>query len=135
MSLITAAPEKVPGVHYDSKSTSLSWEEPFNNFDPITNYIVTCYTGDGAASCSGCDVNATTRYCVISDFSPTKKYAFHVKAKNSIGIGEPGVYKAGLYICMLFYVWATYGPRMPYCTKSYWKFFLLKLANFSCPII
>ena len=110
MSLITAAPEKVPGVHYDSKSTRLSWEEPFNNFDPITNYIVTCYTGDGAASYSGCDVNGETRYCVISDFSPTKNYTFHVKAKNSIGIGEPGVYhyKAGLYICMLCLVilWA-----------------------------
>ena len=125
MSSIIGAPEKVPGVHYDSKSVRLSWEEPFNNFDPITNYIVTCYTGDGAASCSGCDVNATTRYCVISDFSPTKKYAFHVKAKNSIGIGEPGVYhyKAGL---VYLYVMCTYSMgqvAIPYSTKFYWKFF------------
>ena len=104
---ITAAPEKVPGVHYDSKSTRLSWEEPFNNFDPITNYIVTCYTGDGAASCSGCDVNGDTRYCDISDFSLTENYSFYVKAKNYIGIGEPGVYhyKTGLaYVYVIFNV-------------------------------
>ena len=111
MSSITAAPEKVPGVHYDSESARLSWEEPFNNFDPITQYTVTCYTGDGAASCSGCNVNGETRYCDISDFSPTKNYAFYVKAANDIGIGEPGVchYKAGLVyvyvICTVVILW------------------------------
>jgi len=107
VSSITAAPEKVPGVHYDRKSARLSWKQPFNNFDPITNYIVTCYTDDGAASCSGCDVNGNTRYCDISDFSPTENYSFHVNAANDIGIGEPGVYhyKAGLvYVYVRFNV-------------------------------
>jgi len=124
---ITATPKKVPGVYYDSESARLSWEEPFNNFDSITQYNVTCYTGDGAALCSGCDVKGERRYCDISDFLPTKNYAFHVKAKNSIGIGEPGVYhyKAGFA-----YLYVILWPKDTVQYKI-----VLNLANFSCPII
>jgi len=112
------APQKVPDVHInfaDENSANLSWGEPFNNFDPITNYTVTCSTGDGDASCTGCNIAGnTTRYCVIPKLLQTKSYTFHVKARNNIGIGEPGVIRhvagTAVYlntqqqkICMLVY--------------------------------
>ena len=105
---LLGVPDQVTGIKLeyrdDSNCAKLSWEEPFNNFNPTTNYTVTCYTGDGATSCSGCDdFNATMRYCAISDFSPTKNYTFYIRATNYIGIGEPAVIRhdAGVYMYVI----------------------------------
>ena len=52
--IITGVPAMVPGAVIDSNTVNitgkivtlaLSWPEPFNNFDPIVNYTVSC-SGD-----------------------------------------------------------------------------------------
>ena len=88
------APEKVPDINvYKAEHGSLNviWREPFNNFDPITNYSVECQTDDGT-SCGGVNVSGNTiKYCLISDLKVATNYTFSVKAINSIGIGKAGV--------------------------------------------
>ena len=65
----------------------LSWGEPFNNFDPIVNYTVSC-SGDDA-----CPQNVTTAVngVIIINLTPMTNYTFSVVATNSIGSGEAGV--------------------------------------------
>ena len=88
------APEKVPDINvYRAKSGSVNvtWGEPLNNFDPITNYNVECQTDDGT-SCGGVNVSVNaTKYYLFDDLKATINYNFSIKAINSIGIGEAGV--------------------------------------------
>ena len=97
--LYIGVPDVVPNVAIVANSImfngehvtlSLSWEEPFNNRDPIMNYIISC-------SSIRCPSNfpaettdiATTNYA-ITDLSPNTKYTFSVAASNSVGKGKAG---------------------------------------------
>ena len=88
------APEKVPDINVyktEHGSLNVTWREPFNNFDPITNYSVECQTDDGI-SCGRVSVSGNaTKYCLIFHLKVVTNYTFSVKASNNIGIGEAGV--------------------------------------------
>ena len=71
-------------------SISLSWGEPFNNFDPIVNYTVSC---SGGVTCppNFTTTDNTTRSYTITNLATVTNYTFSVVATNSIGSGEAGV--------------------------------------------
>ena len=88
----------VPNVRFDemdditidgrSLNCTLSWDEPFNNLDPIMNYIVSCL-GDAACS-QNSDITDTRRYN-LTNLTTMANYTFSVAAMNSIGSGEAGI--------------------------------------------
>ena len=89
----------VPKIRFDIKSVdakektvtlTLSWEEPFNNLDPIMNYTVSC-SGDNACPPNFTTTDNTTRSYTITNLNPMTNYTFSVVATNSIGSGEAGV--------------------------------------------
>ena len=89
----------VPGVKVDDNTINingnnvtltLSWEEPFNNLDPIVNYTVSC-SGDVTCSPNFTTTDNTTRSYTITNLTPMTNYTFSVVATNSIGSGEAGV--------------------------------------------
>ena len=94
--IFTGVPATVPNVmvdmntiniNGDNVTLTLSWREPFNNFDPIVNYTVSCSSDD---TCPGPFTTSARSYAItnlISDF----QYTFSVVATNSIGSGEAGV--------------------------------------------
>ena len=93
--LDTSVPSKVPNVTYDVSinggrfTLTLSWGEPFNNFNPIVNYTVSC---SGNITCPpNFTTNITTRSYTITNLTPMTNYTFSVVATNSIGSGEAGV--------------------------------------------
>ena len=88
----------VPDVTVDKNSFSingnnvaltLSWGEPFNNFDPIVNYTVSC-SGDVTCPPNFTTTDNTTRSYTITNLAPGTNYTFSVVATNSIGSGEAG---------------------------------------------
>ena len=92
---ITGVPLTVPGVTFDVNcytfTHTLKWKEPFNNFDPIVNYIVSC-SGDVACPPNFTTTDNTTRsHIFITNLTPMTNYTFSVVATNSIGSGEAGV--------------------------------------------
>ena len=91
----------VPSVMIDESSINtdgnyitftLRWEEPFNNFDPIVNYTVSC-SGDVTCPPNFTTTDNTTRSYTITDANliPMTTYLFTVVAINSIGSGEAGI--------------------------------------------
>ena len=89
----------VPGVTVDENTINingniviltLSWGEPFNNFDPIVNYTVSC-SGDVTCPPIFTTTDNTTRSYTITNLTPMTTYTFSVVATNSIGSGEAGV--------------------------------------------
>ena len=100
MHLITiGVPTMVPGVTIDDNTVNikgnivtltLSWGEPFNNLDPILNYIVSC-SGDVTCPPNFTTTDNTTRSYIITNLTPMTDYTFSVVATNSIGSGEAGV--------------------------------------------
>ena len=89
----------VPGVAVDANTINvngenvtltLSWREPFNNFDPIVNYTVSC-SGDVTCPPNFTTTDITTRSYIITNLTPMTDYTFSVVATNSIGSGEAGV--------------------------------------------
>ena len=95
--LFTAGvPERVPNVAIDDLYINgnnitliLSWGEPFNNFDPIVNYTVSC-SGDNCPP-NFTTTDSTTRSYTITNLIPMTIYTFSVVGTNSIGSGEAGV--------------------------------------------
>ena len=86
----------VPNVTVDGNITingnivtrlRLSWGEPFNNFDPIVNYNVSC-SSDGRCPSN---FTATMNTALLGNLTPMINYTFSVVATNSIGSGEAGV--------------------------------------------
>ena len=71
-------------------SLTLSWGEPFNNFDPIVNYTVSC-SGDVTCPPNFTTTDNTTRSYTITNLTPMTTYTFSVVATNFIGSGEAGV--------------------------------------------
>ena len=70
---------------------TLSWGEPFNNFDPIRNYTVTC-SGDTQCPLNFTTADNTTRSYNVYNLNATITYSFTVVATNSLGSGEPTVF-------------------------------------------
>ena len=69
---------------------TLSWEEPFNNLDPIVNYTVSC-SADVICPPNFTTTDNTTRSYTITNLTTMTTYTFSVVATNSIGSGEAGV--------------------------------------------
>ena len=69
---------------------TLSWGEPFNNFDSIVNYTVSC-SGDVTCPRRFTTTDNTTISYTITNLTPMTNYTFSVVATNSIGKGEAGV--------------------------------------------
>ena len=95
----TGVPAIVPDVKVDNSTIkinrnnvtlTLSWEEPFNNLDPIVNYTVSC-SGDNRCPPNFTTTDNTTRSYTITNLTPTTTYTFSVVATNFIGSGEAGV--------------------------------------------
>ena len=91
------APNQVPTLHIDTATLegdmvniTLSWEEPFNNFDPIVSYTVLC-SGDDQCPEDFTTLDNTTRSYTITNLTSVTNYTFSVVATNSIGSGEAGV--------------------------------------------
>ena len=89
----------VPGITVDDNTINingnivtltLSWGEPFNNFDPIVSFTVSC-SGDVTCPPSFTTTDNTTRSYTITNLIPMITYTFSVVATNSIGSGEAGV--------------------------------------------
>ena len=89
-------PAMVPGIKVDYRTINvkgnnltltLSWGEPFNNFDPMVNYTVSC---SGDVTCPP-NFTTTARSHNITNLTPTTNYTFSVVATNSFGSGEAGV--------------------------------------------
>ena len=84
----------VPNVTVDINGNNItltiSWEQPFNNLDPIVNYTVSC---SGGITCppNFTTTDNTTRSYIITYLTPMTNYTFLVVATNSIGSGEAGV--------------------------------------------
>ena len=96
---IPNVPAKVPDVTViDSTITvnrlnvtlTLSWGVPFNNFDPIVNYTVSC-SGDIKCPPHFTTTDNITRSYTITNLTTITTYIFSVVATNSNGSGEPGV--------------------------------------------
>ena len=90
---------------------TLSWGEPFNNFDPIMNYTVSC-SGDVTCPPNYTTADNITRSHNVSNLNATIVYNFTVVATNSLGSGEPAMfltapltgYKAFVHARMYTYV-------------------------------
>ena len=86
----------VPDITVDNNTNgsnvtfTLSWGEPFNNFDAIVNYTVSC-SGDITCPPDFTTTDNTTRSYTITNLTPMTNYTFSVVATNSIGSGEAGV--------------------------------------------
>ena len=95
--LTTGVPAIVPDVAFNNNAVNgsiinftLSWGEPFNNFDPIVNYTVSC-SGDVTCPPNFTTTDNTTRSYTITNLTKMTDYTFSVVATNSIGSGEAGV--------------------------------------------
>ena len=102
---ITAAPDQVPmvavfriTVENNVANATLSWGEPFNNFDPIISYTVSCL-GDDQCPEDFTTLDNTTRSYIIINLNFVTNYTFSVIATNSIGNGEAGVLMVTLSSC------------------------------------
>ena len=93
MFIILGAPRVVPFVAVSDTTNinlvtlTLSWGEPFNNFDPIVNYTVSC-SGDVTCPPNFITTDNTTRSYTITNLTLMTDYTFSVVATNSIGSGE-----------------------------------------------
>ena len=97
--MITGVPAMVPDVTIDINTINingnngaftLSWGEPYNNFDPIVSYTVSC-SGDATCPPNFTTTDNTTRSYIITNLTPLTTYTFSVVATNSVGSGEAGV--------------------------------------------
>ena len=79
-------------VNINGKNVShiLSWGEPFNNYDPIVNYTVSC-SGDDKCPPSFTTTDSSIRSYTITNLTLMTTYTFSVVATNSIGSGKAGV--------------------------------------------
>ena len=95
----TAVPNQVHTLFIDAVTLeddimnyniTLSWGEPFSNFDPIVNYTVMC-SGDDQCPDNFTTTDNTTRSYTITNLTSMATYTFSVVATNSIGSGEAAV--------------------------------------------
>ena len=81
---------EITDIEEDNVTLTLTWEKPFNNFDPIVSYIVSYSSNVTCPQTFTTTVNTTTSY-TITNLTTTTNYKFLVVATNSIGSGEAGV--------------------------------------------
>ena len=74
---------------------TLSWGEPFNNFDPIMNYTVSC-SGHDTCPSDFTTTDNTTRSYTITGLVIGPTYTLSVVATNSIDSGEAGTAPPGM---------------------------------------
>ena len=103
----------------DNVSFTLSWNEPFANFDPIVNYTITINCTDNATCPVIVDTDNVTRTAdvnFITDLSMMTTLS--VTATNTIGTSDPAIriitgnylctyIHARMYICISVYVYVT----------------------------
>ena len=79
----------VLNINGNNVTHTLSWGEPFNGFDPIVNYTVSC---SGDVRCPpNFTTDNTTRSYTFTNLTLKTNYTFSVVATNSIGSGEAGI--------------------------------------------
>ena len=84
-----AVDDNTISINENSVTLTLSWGEPFNNFDPIVNYTVSC-SGDITCPPNFTTTDDTSRSYTITNLTPMTNYTFSVVATNSIGSGDRG---------------------------------------------
>ena len=85
----------------DDVSFTLSWNEPFANFDPIVNYTVTIHCTN-TSECPMVFVVATTTANVNSITDLSMMTSIQVTATNTIGKSNPATIKiVGAYVCYI----------------------------------
>ena len=70
-------------------SLTVIWGEPFNNFDPITSYTVSCTSAIGCPADFTTTDNATMSH-TFTGLITRNNYTFSVVATNSLGTGPAG---------------------------------------------
>ena len=91
----------------DDVSLTLSWDEPFANFDPIVSYTVTISCTDNATCPAMFTVN-TTSVLVHFITNLSVMTTLSVTATNTVGESEPGMiiiigmyaHKLHNYVCL-----------------------------------
>ena len=78
-------------INGNSVTLTLSWREPFNNLDPIVNYIISCSSVWCPLYFTAETSDNATRNYTITDLAPNTNYTFSVAAVNSVGTGKTGV--------------------------------------------
>ena len=100
-----AVDDNTININGNNVTLTLSWGEPFNNLDPIVNYIVSC-SGDVTCPPNFTTTDNTTRSYTITNLTPMTNYIFSVVATNSIGSGEAGIVMIAtpgkITICIFF---------------------------------
>ena len=100
----------------DDVSFTLSWDEPFANFDPIVNYTVTISCTDNDTCTAMFTVNTTSVLVhFITDLSVMTTLS--VTATNTVGESEPGmIIIIGMYAHKLHnYVYLPSATHMYIC--------------------
>ena len=77
-------------VNKEYVAISLSWEEPFNNYNPIMNYTISCSSVRCPSNFTVKRTDNTTRNYTIGNLFPNTNYTFSVAAINSVGSGKAG---------------------------------------------
>ena len=72
----------------DNVMLTLIWDEPFDNFNPILSYKISC---TNQSLCPAAVTVYNTTSVNITNLMPRTMYRFSVIATNSIGDGEAGV--------------------------------------------
>ena len=92
----TAAPANVTNVMIDLTTVNidnnnvrftLSWNEPFNNFDPIVNYTITINCNDASCPVMFTVTTTSANVSFITDLSMMTPLS--VTATNTIGTSDP----------------------------------------------
>lgn len=95
--LYIAVPSKIPDVFViselvsadgDNVTLTLSWDEPFDNFNPILSYTISCTS---RSACPAAVTVYNTTSVNLKNLMARTMYTFSVIATNSIGNGEAGV--------------------------------------------
>ena len=77
-------------INEEYVAISLSWEEPFNNRDPIMNYTISCSSVRCPSNFPVKTPDNTTTIYTITNLFPNTNYTFSVAAINSVGSGKAG---------------------------------------------
>ena len=82
----------IKNAYGNNITLTLTWEQPYNNLDPLVNYTVhvSC-SSNVTCPLSFTTTDNTTRSYTITNLTPMTNYTFSVVATNSIGSGEAGV--------------------------------------------
>jgi titin len=68
---------------------TLTWNEPFDNGHPTTDYVIHQSTNDGTTWTTLTDGESTATTLVLPNLSQVLVYRWRVAGKNSIGVGTP----------------------------------------------